>query len=210
MSTEIITQESIQLHASIDTDAILAAGLSRAEEFAESEMARCRLEAEKAQKEEEKLIKAFEAEGKKLANAHFKQQVKDIQSALDSIGIKGTEAQCGFAMLDGETRYSLTIIGKKHSKRASHSANISKQIVVKTPASLKKILDQMAQQVKKAKEWSAQAMEFKKRLSRLPQLERKLRGRLAEQKLSKTAEGQAIIDSMTLNIQQEVMKLPCR
>jgi hypothetical protein len=52
------------------------------------------------------------------------------------------------------------------------------------------------------------ALEWRKKLANVPLLERRARAKLAEAKLSESADGQAVLDLLTDNLENELLALP--
>ena len=212
--TEIITPEVVQMNAELDTDSLLALGLSQAEEYAEGELARFLKLAEESRHKEADYRNEYSKKGEELAAEKMDSEKESVEDACRALGIKDFETSFGFQSLPGQknpcVQYSLRVTGAKESKKSNSQFNVTKNVTVPEPASLRDLAEKAREQSCLAEKYSSQAMDMKKRLSRMPQLERKMRGRLAKQKLEGSQEGRDIIAALTGDIQQQVLALPCR
>lgn len=197
----------------LDKEDVLAIGISQAEEYAQKELDRCRDAADQALKKSAKLFKELEEKLTDLAVAHFKKRTDAAIAFCKANGLKDTKVipdSCHKQIDKGACYTGVTVLGNCQSKNKDGNFRAAWSESIKVPAAILAIEKQANEERAAGSTLEAEAMEWKKRLTQIPRLERKLRGKLAASRLSQTQEGSDIVSLLSADIRNEVLALPCK
>ena len=199
MSNQLTTNV---VDGNLDMSDVLAVATSRAETHFTTNLAATKKEISQLQKDiedtDEKIYKQTLADSEALVKEHTDQLTPIIAKLGGKVEVKGV------AHLGKDKPGILATI----EIRGHNSYGIEFRVkgeVSKELAALAVHRDQLQKQKEAA---SDKALEWKRRLSQIPQLERQYKAKIAESKLKKTEAGTEMLKLLTESLDQDILALP--
>lgn len=211
--SKIVEPELINMDATLDKDDVIAIGVTQAEEYAQAELERCLQESEHHTTQAKKLDKQKHEQLKQHAAEKCQGDVDAAKAAAQSLGLPAVEVKTFSEWFDSKKKTHVVnfhVESEKTQKKTHCHLFVNGHRIVTVPKAILALHADAEKHMEQVKTLQSEAMKWKKRLTKIPQLERKLRGKLAQERLKKTAEGSAIVAALTSDIQREVLALPCR
>jgi len=206
---ELVT---INTDVTIDKEDVLAVGITEAEEYMQTELKACQEDAadqgRQAREHSEARGKILAAAGKVFAKAIEEQLTEGLQ-CLNPKKLNYAHTVSELCMPPKGSRKPPTYnIQLQVQECNGRGLNLSRTFTERAPIEARDEL--RAEQACHAAQSESQneAMEWKRRLSRIPQYERKLRAELAKKRLVKTASGKEILAAMLGDVKTRVLALP--
>ncbi len=155
----------------------------------------------------EKEIKVKDAEIKKKtteeALATVTEHADQLRPIIVQLGGTVITQQANLYGVDAENNVGGIVQVKGES---NYNASFSKQV----PKSkvLKALEEERAELITKKAETEQLAMSWKKKLTQIPSLERQYKAKIAEAKLSQSADGKEMLDLLTADLDKNMLALP--
>lgn len=214
----------------VDKDDLVAVGVSRAEAELQK---RCR----EAQHESDRLRREADerqAEANKLLDEHAREQGRGVADDMARLAtafgappdaLKPTIRHLGVGVAPAkkagpggyaktyDVEVNLDYLDPKPgglTGQTDRRFSVYRRLTCDTPPAVLEAMaaaDRMAQESAQKR---SEALHWKTQETKLPQMERQLRGKLAEQRLSSTQEGRDMLDAMTIDFDNGTLALPER
>lgn len=212
---EVELVSDVSAHVQIDKDDVIALGINQAEEFMQEQLEHCQEE----QRKQQKLVTEHSERFTKILIAAAEEYVADMKAALREALKVCAVKKVGFAVRPSGPQkqqgkkglfYSIQLIADENNGHNRHSSSFtfSQKFVVPLPKEAKEAHDEMGKCQAEYDQLAKEALEWKRRMARVPQLERSLKADLAKTRLSKSEEGQRLLDSMISDVKDRVLRLP--
>ena len=201
----------------IDKDDLLTVAVSKAEEHMQSE---CKAEQKKQEAHRDKAEGLLQAAHKmclKTATAAYAASAETARKGLASLGYTKLETRVSAQARtncehDDAKRYATYDVHVQIDEMDKHGRCtervVSRNVIAKAPRAVVALLREREVELKKEDEAQAAAVDWKRRLCQMPQLERKYRARLAQERVASEAGGQALLEALVGNVAKDVLALP--
>jgi hypothetical protein len=193
---------NIAIQGNLNMDDVLSVVTSRAERSFSVSLG----ESKTAVSNLEKAIKAKQTEIKKRTD----EECLALVTAKADAARPGVEALGGkveatpYGTRDGKLQATITIKkgdgGYNHSVEFTYKGDKSKVLVA--------LEDELTDLQEKLATATQEAMGWKKKLASIPTLERQYKAKIAEAKLASSTDGQALLDLLTEDLEQNMLALP--
>jgi len=196
--------KSVSSHITIDKNDVLAITISKAELHMQKELVAATKEIkrlEKSIKDSDTVLKEHVAE---LAVKLAKPGVAKLEAAKEACGSKA-KINTDWDMQQDKGTFRVSITIKTSDCYGSTTFGTLKGDFDATATELVEQLAADSQRLIDARET---AVNWRRKLAQIPTLERQYRARLAEAALSKTQEGQELLEALSTNFEQDVLALP--
>jgi hypothetical protein len=210
--SELIVPE-IVTEVTIDKDDVLAVGITEAEEYMQEQLDGWKDEQKKKEAEAAEHSKnrtqILAADGAEFAHA-IEHQLREGLACLNCKKLEFNHSTSEICMHPGTRKRPTYSVQINVNERGNGHGALSLQRTFTRPAP-KEAAEEFKAQHKAQDEATAagqQALEWKRRLTRIPQYERKLRAELAKNRLGKTADGKAVLAAMLGDVKKKVLALP--
>lgn len=199
MSNQLTTNV---VDGNLDMSDVLAVATSRAEMHFTTNLAATKKEITQLNNDimaiEEEINKQIQTDSELLAKQYTDQLVPVITKLEGKVEVKGTAI---FGKEKQSLQVSIEIRGhSSYGLQFRIKGDVSNELLV--------LNEKREQLTKKREAASDRALEWKKKLSQIPQLERQYKAKIAEAKLKKTEAGVEMLKILTENLEQDILALP--
>lgn len=158
-------------------------------------------------------VSKLEKERKEKTSTRDMQRRSEVEYGVSGVvnGIKPGIEQLGGTVNVSETDDKddvVTAVVKIGTKGGGYNSSVDFKVEVKKSLVLKSMQNDVKELNEKIVEAQRVAMEWKKKLANIPQLERQYKGKIAEAKLAESADGQMVLDLLTGDLEQQMLLLP--
>jgi len=195
--------KAVASHIVVDKNDVLAVAISKAERFMQTHLA----EAHKEIKRLERSIKDHSDNLTKyvgsLADKLAKPGIAKLEAAKEACGSKAkVDSSCEMDVAKRTFKVNITF------KNDGWGANTFGQLKGDFDSAATELAESLDKNGKLLAEAREAAVDWRRKLSQIPTLERQYRARLAEAALSKTEEGQQLLDALSGDFEADVLALP--
>lgn len=186
----------------IDKDDILTVVLARAEAKMQKQIATADKNVKNLQKELNKAQADLDANLNKAAEAHFRRAASKFVEAFDAANVKATTTAKYTGLNKDETfNVVLSVASRVVSFNCAETIPLEDR-----PRRMLAAIATMNEEIAAARQ---ELIDWRRRASQLPALERQYRAKLVESKLSETEDGQKILASLDLDsLNESILGLP--
>lgn len=204
--TQLTKLDLITLDGNLDMSDVLAVVTSKAEERYTTEFAACRAKIKALEDE----IKELQAERRALiekeATEPCKEKVKSLRAVIETLDGTVTLSACDTICDDGLKNARLTANITIKPNGSYHGTSF--RVDTKPSKQLLALGEKIAATEKRKGELEHEALEWKRKKSNIPMLERSFRAKIASAKLRTTADGKALLDVLTKDLDAAILALP--
>jgi hypothetical protein len=208
MSTEIaISGEVLNMSAKIDLADILTIVASRAEQTYQDKIGESKAECAKLENQRQENTKALEALTAKTAVSARQKDMRKLQSALSGIDSEvEIEIEHKLCFKDKDAYISTTLVLLKNKREIARLGNMSHTL----PPAYLELQKELTRVDELILEKQNELLGWRRKLSEIPQLERKYKAKLVEHKLKSVTGGQDVLDTLTAELEKDLLKLPVK
>lgn len=205
---ELVVMGPVREEVLVDKDDVLAVGITEAEEFMQAQVAVANDNAKEARQSAQE---HYRAKDKALTDRgvevrdELETRMADVFRDLGCHKVTFTVQSCDLSQDDGKAYFVSYTVNASDGKGTMRFTRSTRE---KAPKKAVEELKAAAEAEKTARDWEASALEWKRRLTRLPQYERKLRAEIAKTRLAKTPAGKEILQAMLGDVKNRVLALP--
>lgn len=231
---EVIDNDVVGNNVSIDMDDVLSIAISRAEMMMQERVNQFNKEAKETASQAEKLeqeiindcteatktkygeaIDAAKNGFKTLSGRTVNESIEDV--AVGELHEKSAQSRSGKSSLVQKGKFEVSIVlfeGKRKNGEDAYYGYRNQNVILETaktdplPAGVAAKVKECLALQNASTNAKAEALTWRKKLANIGKLERQYRGRLAEQKLSKTEEGRNIVQALTEGVENDILALP--
>jgi hypothetical protein len=204
----------------VDKDDVIAVGLSRAEEQMQTRLNAASQEGKARRQQTEEKRKQIHAQLQAEAETAADPFKEPVETALKALGVKKydsakvdyrqpTPDAAGKLPKEYAATFRVAYVTPRDEKNPHASEtteiSISRTLLVKTPTSVTQLHAEIKRIEEEIASFDDQVMHWKKKLSNMPVLERRLKARLAEQRLNSSADGMAMLAAMSIDLDNDTL-----
>lgn len=195
--------EIVTTNVVITNDDVLAIAVSEAELKFKRELGDLRKQVVTKEKEMREARKDLEVEVQNAAKVHFQNNINDVMMALEPL-----LGKCSFKISDARVSGD-KIKGTILLAKPGNSCNsIYHEFKIGFPSGIKDRVAAVERLENSLKVLTERIVELRQKLSNLPTLERQVRARLAERRLSSSASGRSLLAAIRENLENDILALP--
>lgn len=211
MTKEQGTLSLVSLDQTLNVNDVLAVVTSRAETRLHAELTVAKKGLKDAEEEVTSLTKEAADQYKRECAEAGGKLAEKLRPVIESIGGKVTVSKKDDYVVERRERNDkgqLVCCVSVSSGSSGHCGSATFEATVEPSSLLLKLEERLVTAKANVKQRQEAALEIKKRISNVPMLERQARARLAEAKLSESADGRAVLDALTSQFEADFLALP--
>lgn len=207
MAKEQGTLSLVSLDQTLNVNDVLAVVTSRAETRLHAELTVAKKGLKDAEEEVASLTKEASDQYKRECAEAGGKLAEKLRPVIESVGGKVTVSKKeGYVVERRERNDKGQLVCCVSVSAGCGSATF--EATVEPSSLLLKLEERLVTAKANVKQRQEAALEIKKRISNVPMLERQARARLAEAKLSESADGRAVLDALTSQFEADFLALP--
>jgi hypothetical protein len=200
----LVTVENVTSDIHIDKNDLLAVAVSKAELHMQQQLANATREIRRLERALKDGTTGLKEKIAQLAAKLAKPGVKALEAAREACGSKA-RVETNWDMQQEKGTFEVTISIKSNDHYGSANFGTLKGAF---DDAAQKLVAQLESDSQKLTDTRETAVDWRKKLAQIPTLERQYRARLAEATLSKTEKGQALLEALGGQFEQDVLALP--
>ncbi len=211
--------ELVNMDVQLDKDDIILVGISRAEEILNDNIADERAKSAAAEAEYNAIGKQIQQELTDYSNTLLASTLEAATKMVTTIGLPKPESTFTASLyqrqnMPDQIRCSLTVKSAREKKgnrdvgEPELTFHVTETRYTKVTPTLVHLYQQQKMAMEEKSRADEAAMNWKRKLTQMPQLERKLKARVAAERLKTTGKGSALLETLLGSIEKDVLLLP--